>query len=142
MADAPNQFTQELTLPLALLEQGYQGAHESGYDGALLDIIHPPEPPREGIDTVLVNLAEIIKAIRRRQYQDWVYARFADPFDHELGRAIVACLLEQFGNDLPEPLLQSEPFELVAQIPFLVETLCNTGNLIRNLQADQLHASK
>lgn len=126
---------------IALLEQGYQGTYESGYDGALLDVINPPEPPAEGIDTVLVNLGEIIKAVQRRRYEEWVYARFTDPFDQDLGRAIVACLLDQFGDDLPEPLVRTRSFELVTQIPYLVETLRNTGSLIRNLQADRLHVS-
>jgi hypothetical protein len=122
---------------IALLERGYRSADEPGYDGALLDVVYPPELFSEGIVTVLINLGEAMKAARRQQYIDWVYARHIDPFDHKLGRAIVAHILHWNRRVFPEDLRQCGEFELVDQIPFLIDSLRETGQVVEELLSDQ-----
>jgi len=108
---------------VSFIESAYQSVHESGYDGALCDILQPPEPGMEGIDIVLHNLADILKAWWRAQYMDWVYARYIDPLDHELQRAIVRLVLRRHHNVISDDLLNIPVFELADQLRKLLDAV-------------------
>lgn len=106
-----------------LLTRHYPGVQETGYDEALLDATASFGPLCEGIDVVLTNLGQVLKTVRQQDYSAWVYARYLDPFDHELLRAIVLEIQERNRDLLPQDLLAARPFELCDQIPHLLDTL-------------------
>lgn len=127
---SPTQATAEA---IELLEVAYQGTHEVGYDGALLDAT---TERGSGIDTVLTRLAEIIKLRQRHRYRQWAITRHLDPLDWPLHCAIVATILEKrrAAGDLALAAYRAE--QLVDDIPELLESeLCAEAML------DQLVAS-
>ncbi len=121
---------------VAMLTMGYQGTYASGYDGAVLDVAHLGSFGINGIDAVLVNFAGILKAVRRQQYVEWVYARCLDPFDCPLKCEVAACIVELF--DYSEPEGQADPADLAEDIPHLLDTLRNDKNIVGALQSDRL----
>jgi len=118
---------------VVLLAQHYQGAFELGYDGALLDIVFQPALPQEGIDSVLEGLAEIMKARRRKEYVDSVFARYLDPLDAGLCRAIAKHVVEHFGPILPQELLLCEPSKLAVRIRYLLESIQSARSMAGQL---------
>lgn len=75
---------------VAWLEEGYQGTHAHGFDGALVDAT---DPSQAGIPLVLVRLAEWIKQRQRRMYVKCVAARCIDPADWRTRCAMAEILL-------------------------------------------------
>ena len=110
--------TQATAEAIELLEAAYQGTHERGYDGALLDAT---TEPGIGVDAVLAQLAEIIKLRQRRRYRQWTITRYLDPLDWPLHCAVVAAILEQgrAAGDLSLAAYQAE--QLVGDIPELLD---------------------
>lgn len=78
-----------------LLTRHYRGVQETGYDEAVLDATANFGHLYEGIDVVLTNLGQVLKAVRQQEHSAWVYARYLDPFDQELLRAIVLEIQER-----------------------------------------------
>ena len=108
---------------VSLLIRYYSGVHESGYDGAVLDAEASCPPTCEGIDVVLIRLAEHMKAEQRQEYTNWVYARYLDPFDRELLCDIVSVVQERFREVLPGDMLALAPCELADDIPHLLDEI-------------------
>ena len=108
---------------VSLLVHYYTGVNESGYDGAVLDAEASFPPICDGIDVVLMTLAEHMKAAQRQEYTNWVYARYLDPFDRELLCTIVSVVQEQFREVLPGHMLALAPFELADDIPHLLDEI-------------------
>lgn len=121
---------------VSLLSQAYQGTYETGYDGAILDVAHLGGFGISGIDAVLVNFAGILKAVGRQQYNEWVYARYLDPFDQPLRREVAACILEFFGY--ARPVDEDHLAELAEDVPYLLEKLRSDQNAVAPLHADRL----
>ena len=126
---SPTQATAEA---IELLEVAYQGTHEVGYDGALLDAI---TERGSGIDTVLAQLAEIIKLRQRHRCRQWAIARHLDPLDWPLHCAIVAVILEQrrAAGDLALAVYRAE--QLVDDIPELLDSELRAEAMLDQLVA-------
>lgn len=133
---SPAQALGEATL---LLEQAYQGTHAAGYDGAVLDAAMPMG---SGIDAVLAQMGEIIKARRRRDYRQCVLAQAFDPLDWPTRCAIAAVILEQRRAAGDTVLGRCRPEQLVDHIPDLLESELSTENLLDELVARALHSSR
>jgi len=117
-----------------LLAQHYQGAYEPGYDGALLDTVFQPAPPQEGIDGVLEGLAEIMKARRRKEYVDSVFAQHLDPLDSAMRRAIATHIVDRYGLDLSDELALCDCLKLAERVRDLIESIRQVDSI-----AGQLH---
>ena len=102
---------------IELLENHYNGAYGRGYIAAALDANDTREG---GIDTVLNQLAEIIKDIERQKYVNAIFAVNINPADWHLKCEIVSILLEDYRQFLPQHLLVCKPWELVNEIPSIM----------------------
>ena len=124
---------------LDLLQLAYRGTHDNGYEGALLDILYPPDPLfPEGIDGVLIQLASIIKARLREAYMQSVFERHMDPCDPELRLAIAEEIQHRYYRLLTPELRRKQPFELAGQIPELLTAIRDTRQHVDHLAADPL----
>jgi hypothetical protein len=83
----------------------------------------PYSPVWPGIDQVLLWVAEIYKGSRRAAFTDWVYYCHASPLEPGFRQAIVAHLQAKHRDLLPPDLLACQSFELVDQIPFLIDSI-------------------
>jgi len=127
---------------LGLLELGYRGTNDNGYDGALDDVLHPSDPLlTEGIDGVLIQLASLVKARLREMYAQSVFARFLDPCDPGLRLAIVAEIQHRHGDLLPADIQQAQPYGLVGQIPELLAAIHDARQLERHLALSAFEGS-
>ncbi len=77
---------------IAIIEQGYEGAHAKGYEGAVLDAMDPSHP---GLALVLARIAEAVKARHRQLRVTGLAAKLINPNDWELKCAIAGLLLER-----------------------------------------------
>ena len=102
---------------VALLQQGYQGTFSSGYEEALLDAADPCYP---GVPSVLLKVAELVKARQREMHIRWVTACHIDPADWRLRCAVATLLLEPCRHHLPAPLCWWPPERLIDDIQVLV----------------------
>ena len=94
-----------LAIAIAVLEQGYVGDQTSGYEAACLDARNPE---LNGIEHVIRQMAEIIKASEREKHAAWVLATSLDPFHWQMKQRIAEFLLERLKSVLP-PELPSTP---------------------------------
>ena len=132
---APAQAAAEA---IELLERGYQGTHEGGYDGAVLDAA---AAAGSGIDTVLARLAEIIKGRRRHIYRQWVLAKHVDPHDWPLRCAIAALLLQSRRAEDGTAQIAGRPEQFADHIPELLESELSTEAMLDQLVAAALRSS-
>jgi len=102
---------------VALLQQGYRGVFYSGYDEAFLDAANPFHP---GMETVLLKVADLVRARQREMYLDWVIARYIDPADWRMKRAVTALLLDRCRSWLPDRVQDCPPAQLADYIPGLL----------------------
>jgi len=100
-----------------LLEDHYNSTYGRGYIAAALDA---NDAQQGGIDTVLNQLAEIIKDIEREKYVNAVFTINIDPTDWQLKCEMVGILLEEYKQFLPEHLLRCKPWELANEIPSIM----------------------
>lgn len=124
---------------VALLEVGYQGTHECGYDGAYLDAL---TPAGSGIDSVLARLAEIIRARRRYLYRQWVLARHIDPRDWPLRCAISALLLGARLMEGDPTLAPGRAEQFAGFIPELLDGELSTATVLDQLLANAIRGSR
>ena len=111
--------TQATAEAIGLLEVAYQGTHEAGYDGAVLDAL---TETGSGIDIVLARLAEIVKLRQRHRYWQWTFARHLDPLDWPLRCAVVDVLLEQHRADGDVTLASGPPARFADHISDLLDS--------------------
>jgi len=90
-----------LAIAIAILERGYIGEQTSGYEAACLDAL---DPELNGIEHVVRQMAEIIKASEREKHAAWVLAMSLDPFDWQMKQRIAEFLLERLKPVLPAEL--------------------------------------
>lgn len=101
---------------LSLLEDHYRGLWSDGYCAAVLDAT---TSSMSGLDFVLAQLAEIVKAKERQEYVQAVFARQVNPCDWYMRREIVKVLLDRYAPLLSPALHECPPSQLVDQIPAL-----------------------
>jgi len=90
-----------LAIAIAILERGYVGEQTSGYEAACLDAL---DPELNGIEHVVQQMAEIIKASEREKHAAWVIATSLDPFDWQMKQRIAEFLLERLKSVFPREL--------------------------------------
>ena len=98
-----------LTEAVSLLEKYYQSIQIRGYAGALLDAAGNN---LEGLEYVLSQLEESIKAVERKKYVQWVFADTVDQSDWEAHRGIAATYLVKYKDLLPPELRDMDPARL------------------------------
>lgn len=83
---------------IALLAQGYEGAHARGYDAALVDAADPDGP---GVQLVLWRLAEILKEQLKQAYARWVFVRHVSLADWPSRCDLAEAVLNRYSYCLP-----------------------------------------
>ncbi len=112
---------------IELLEKHYNGAYGQGYIAAALNANDTHEG---GIDTVLKQLAEIIKDVERSKHVNAVFAVNINPADWHLKCEIVSILLADYRQFLPQHLLEYKPWQLANQIPSIMyKYICSDSAL-------------
>jgi len=116
-----------LGFTIELLENHYDSTYGRGYIASILDA---NDACQGGIDMVLNQLTQIIKDIERQKYLNAVFAVNINPTDWQLKCEIVSILLEEYGQFLPEHLLQCKPWELANEIPSIMyKYICSDSTL-------------
>jgi hypothetical protein len=117
---------------IALLDAGYQGAHSSGYEAALLDAM---DPALDGMTLVLTQLTETIKTLERQKYTRWVFTEALAPLDWRSRCRIAEVLLDRLRAFLPPELLRCTAAQLADEIPALIITDLGTSDPFQHLSA-------
>lgn len=120
---------------VALLENLYQGTLANGYDAALIEA---RRDPTQGLEMVFLRLAEALKARRRQQYIQAVFARCLDPADWPLRCQIAAILLQRLQPWLPAEMAEREPAQFVDEIPTLFNDTMTMNALLQQVCADSV----
>jgi len=115
---------------VSLLEKYYQGIDSRGYDGALLDARGNDQ---EGLEYVLSQLAESIKAVERKKYVQWVFSSIIDQSDWEARRRIAATYLMQYEDILSPELRDMNPAWLAEHFQDLIINHLSTDTLIKQI---------
>ncbi len=102
---------------VSLLEKYYQGIRTRGYDEALVDAAGND---LEGLEYVLSQLAESIKAVERKKYVQWVFVDTVDQLDWEARRRIAATYLVKYEDLLPPELRDMDPARLADHFQDLI----------------------
>ena len=119
-----------LTEAVSLLEKYYQGIDSRGYDVALLDARGNNQ---EGLEYVLSQLAESIKAAERKKYERWVFADTIDQSDWETRRQIAATYLTKYKDFLSPAIREMDSAWLADHFQSLVFNLVSTQSLLRQV---------
>ena len=106
-----------LTEAVSLLEKYYQSIQIRGYDGALLDAAGNN---LEGLEYVLSQLEESIKAVEREKYMQWVFVDTVDQLDWEAHRRIAATYLVKYKDLLSPELRDMDPARLADHFQDLI----------------------
>ena len=109
-----------LTEAISLLEKYYQSIDIGGYDGALLDA---SGNNLEGLEYILSQLQESIKAVEREKYVQWVFTDTVDQLDWEAHRRIAATYLVKYKDLLPPELRDMDPAQLADHFQYLIVKL-------------------
>lgn len=75
----------------------------------------------EGLEYVLSQLEESIKAVERKKYVQWVFADTVDQSDWEAHRGIAATYLVKYKDLLPPELRDMDPARLADHFRGLIE---------------------
>ena len=118
------------TEAVSLLEKYYQGIDSRGYDVALLDARGNNQ---EGLEYVLSQLAESIKAAERKKYERWVFADTIDQSDWETRRQIAATYLTKYKDFLSPAIREMDSAWLADHFQSLVFNLVSTQSLLRQV---------
>jgi len=78
------------------------------------------DPSHPCLETVLLQMAELVKARQREMYLRWVTARHIDPTDWSTKCAVAALLLDPCRPYLPAPVRWWPPERLTDYIPNLL----------------------
>ncbi len=117
---------------IALLEQHYPHASDSGYEEALLDATSSGD---QGIELVLSHLAKTIKSLERDAYIRWVYSNHLVSCSWTERCAIAEYLLDRCAPLLPPVLRGCRPAQLADDIPTLVSMELSTGSWLGNVRS-------
>jgi hypothetical protein len=115
----PRDLSQQEAMSQAVwsLETGYRGLDTMGYEGAFLDA---STNDIEGMETVLFQLAELIREEERRKYIRWVLISHIVPLDWEKQCRLISAYMKKFGGFLPPYLSSMDPARLVDVFQALV----------------------
>ena len=83
--------TQARSVMLNILETGYRGPHDSGFDAAFLDAT---DSELSGIQYILNQIADYIKSTERQKHIGWVFTTRIENLDWDTKCLIVEILLK------------------------------------------------
>ena len=115
---------------MALLEKCYESPHANGYFGAFLDVSNSKMDTHESI---LIQIAEIIKALAREKYIKWVYFNRIISLDWPVRCQIAEILIKRWAPFLPLNISQCSPAQLADHLPDLIEVLRSTDGTVRKM---------
>jgi hypothetical protein len=118
---------------VALLEEYYQGPYSRGYDTAFLDLLNSK---LVGLEYILSQLVEIIKATAREKHINWVYLSRITPLDWPTRYQIAEILTERWAPFLSPNIKQCTPAHLAHHLPELINTMLFADGKVRKM----LHA--
>jgi len=119
---------------MAILETGYQGPHDRGYDAAFLDTLNNK---LDGHEFILTQIAEILKDSARQKHIQWVYSSRIAPLDWRTRCQVVEILIKRWTPFLPPNIHQSPPAQFADRLPELMELLhFADGTVGKMLNAD------
>ena len=113
---------------VSLFEKHYRNQGATGYDGALYDATGANA---EGLNLVLVRLAEAIKSSEREKYVKWVFAGRFSHLDWNLKIRIVSFFLKQNEAILPKELRNTDPGRFVDDFQDLFTSSMSDENIIK-----------
>jgi len=115
---------------ISLLERYYPRENTEGYEEALIEAIGQGQA---GLEFVLIQLAESIKAVEKGKYIRWVYTANYEHLDWRLRSRIAAAFIEQNKEVLTEHLLDIDPARFADSLQYLTENQLAVGNFARQL---------
>jgi hypothetical protein len=119
---------------MALLEKYYPSPHSCGYETAFLDVLNSK---LYGIEFILTEIAEIIKAATRKKHIKWVYFSRIIPLDWSVRCQIAEILTKRWAPFLPPNLSQCFPAQLADHLPDLINALRFLNDAVqKRLNAD------
>jgi hypothetical protein len=113
-----------------ILEQYYENQGASGYDAAYLDVI---DETGKGIQFVLRELAELVKAMEVSRWLNSVYISLIDPIDKNQHLEIVKSLLEKYSDHFSTGIKESSPVSFIKSYRELIEIVISSENLNRHI---------
>lgn len=113
-----------------ILEAGYQSSQHRGYDAAFCDARNPS---LNGLEFVLVQLSEIIKARLRVKYIRWVYVSRIECVDWHTRCLMAEILIARWKPFLSPDILMCSPAQLADQIPDLIDLLGSADNMLSEM---------
>jgi hypothetical protein len=116
-----------------LLEKYYQGPYSSGYDTAFLDLLNSK---LDGLEFILSQVTEIIKASTREKHIQWVYLSRITPLDWSVKCQIAKMLMKRWAPFLPPNLRQRSPAQMADLLPELFNEMRSADGEFRKI----LHA--
>ena len=120
---------------VSLLEKHYQGIDSRGYDGALLDATVNDQ---EGLQCVLSQLAESIKAAERKKYVRWVFFSIIDQSDLKARRRITATYLTKYKDFLSPAIREMDSAWLADHFQGLIFNLVSTQSLLKQVSGSDV----
>jgi len=124
---------QTRSVMLNILETGYRGPHDSGFDAAFLDAT---DSELSGIQFILNQLADYIKRTERQKHIGWVFTTRIENLDWNTKCLIAEVLLKKWGRFLPPAILGCASFQLVSCLPELIESLSEIVNNLMGSDSD------
>lgn len=122
--------SQALNEAVAILQHGYVSQSAQGYEAALLDCKYPHQ---NGIEFVLRQMAEAVKAGERQKYFNWIFARYIDTLDWQMKCRIAEMLLQRGKDFLPPELLHCPPAQFADHCRALFQFYLKTETLYRQI---------
>jgi len=114
-----------------ILELTYRGASPNGYESAYLEAMNP----QQGIESVLSQMVEGLKALQRRKYVHWVFTTRIVSRDWKTRCQIVEAMKRQWQRVLPLRLLEVPSEELANEIPSLILIIREAQTILKQLCA-------
>jgi len=121
-------YAEALADAILLLQRYYPDEYKEGYTTALIDA---SSGGREGLELVLSELTESVKAVEREKYIQWAFATTIDHLDWGLRCRIVAAYIQQNKEILPSHFFDIDPARLTDFIHNLIFNHMAADNMVR-----------
>jgi hypothetical protein len=115
---------------VALLEKYYQGPYSHGYATAFVGLLNSK---LDGLEFILSQIAEIIKATTREKYIQWVYCSRIIPLDWSDRCQIAKILMNRWAPFLPPNIQQCSPAQIADHLPDLINVVHSADGKFRNV---------
>jgi hypothetical protein len=127
---------QSLAEAVFLLDNYYQGANSNGYDAALIDAL---ANGRQGLELVICQLAESIKALERKKYIQWVFYGKVNHMNWRSRCRLFAAYQKKNRHLLPEHIVAMDPAQLDELFKDLMLTQVKADNIINQYVSAEIN---